>query len=173
MSCSRFRSARRPWPATAGWLREVEDRSDWQAQHVLRVQDFASEITSAVLEQTGPVRVVVKIAGMHRFAESDRTWLPFVVRLYFYAGSDSVRMVHTFIFDGEQEKDFIRGLGVRFDVPMREELQNRHVRLAGDQGFLAEPVRLIAGRRIRARNCTRGRSPARGFRISINCPPPP
>jgi hypothetical protein len=30
---------------------------------------------------------------------------------------------------------------------MREELQNRHVRLAGDQGFWAEPVRLIAGRR--------------------------
>ncbi|MGD0767808.1 MAG: Tat pathway signal sequence domain protein [Tepidisphaeraceae bacterium] len=126
---------------------EVEDRSDWQTHHVLRVQDFGSEITSAVLEQTGPVRVVVKIEGNHKYAEGDRTWLPFVVRLYFYAGSDSVRMVHTFIFDGDQEKDFIRGLGVRFDVPMREELQNRHVRLAGDQGFLAEPVRLIVGRR--------------------------
>jgi hypothetical protein len=126
---------------------EVEDRSQWQSRHVLRMEDFISEITSAVLEQTGPVRVVVKIEGKHKFAESDRRWLPFVVRLYFYAGSHSVRMVHTFIFDGDQEKDFIRGLGVRFDVPMREELQNRHVRLAGDQGLFAEPVRLIAGRR--------------------------
>ena len=62
--------------------------------------------------------------------------------ILFYAMNESVRMVHTFIFDGDQEKDFIRGLGVRFDVPMREELQNRHVRIAGDQGFLAEPVRL-------------------------------
>jgi len=126
---------------------EVEDRSDWQAHHVLRMEDFGSEIASAVLEQSGPVRVVVKIEGKHEFAEGSRTWLPFVVRLYFHAGSDSVRMVHTFIFDGDQEKDFIRGLGVRFDVPMREEPQNRHVRLAGDQGFFGEPVRLIAGRR--------------------------
>jgi hypothetical protein len=30
---------------------------------------------------------------------------------------------------------------------MREEFQNRDVRLAGDQGLFAEPVRLIAGRR--------------------------
>ena len=85
--------------------------------------------------------MVVKIEGKHNSIILGRAWLPFVVRLYFYAGSDSVRMVHTFIFDGDQEKDFIRGLGVRFDVPMREEFQNRHVRLAGDQGFFAEPVR--------------------------------
>ena len=68
---------------------------------------------------------------MHKFASGDRAWLPFVVRFYFYAGSDAVRMVHTFIFDGDQEKDFIRGIGVRFEVPMREEFQNRHVRIRG------------------------------------------
>jgi len=126
---------------------EVEDRSDWDADHVLRIKYFVSDITSAVVEQKGGVRVVVKIEGKHKFESGDRQWLPFVVRFYFYAGADAVRMVHTFIFDGDQEKDFICGLGVRFDVPMREELQNRHVRLAGDQGFLAEPVRLISGRR--------------------------
>ncbi len=126
---------------------QVEDRSDWDTKHVLVMQDFSSEIASATVEQSGPVRAVVKIEGKHRFAQSNRTWLPFVVRLYFCAGSESVRMVHTFIFDGDQEKDFIRGLGVRFDIPMREEFQNRHVRLAGDQGLFAEPVRLIAGRR--------------------------
>ena len=126
---------------------EIEDRSDWDTDHVLRVRQFVSEITSATVEQTGPVRIVVKIEGKHKFLTGDREWLPFIVRLYFYAGSDSVRMVHTFIFDGDQEKDFIRGLGVRFDVPMREELQNRHVRIAGDQGFLTEPIRLIVGRR--------------------------
>jgi hypothetical protein len=126
---------------------EVEDRSDWDADHVLGVKDFGSEVTSAVVEEKGGLRVVVKVEGKHRFASDGRQWLPFIVRFYFYAGSESVRMVHTFIFDGDQEKDFIRGIGVRFDVPMREEIQNRHVRLAGDQGFLAEPVRLISGRR--------------------------
>ncbi len=58
-----------------------------------------------------------------------------------------MRMAHSFVFDGDQEKDFIRGLGVRFSVPMREQFHNRHVRLAGETGMFAEPVRVIAGRR--------------------------
>ena len=49
-------------------------------------------------------------------AAGPREWLPFTVRLYFYAGADSIRMVHTIIFDGDDQKDFIRGLGVVFDV---------------------------------------------------------
>src|SRR5262245_44381182 len=84
---------------------------------------------------------------MHKAANANREWLPFTVRLYFFAGLDSVRMVHSFVFDGDQEKDFIRGLGVRFALPLREQFHNRHVRLAGETGMFAEPVRLIAGRR--------------------------
>ena len=51
----------------------------------------------------------------------------FVVRLYFYGGSEQIKMVHSFIYDGDQKKDFIRSLGIRFDVPMREALYNRHI----------------------------------------------
>ncbi len=59
-----------------------------------------------------------------------------------------MRMVHSFVFDGDQEKDFIRSLGVRFDVPMRDEVHNRHIRIAGDTGMFAEAVRVLAGRRM-------------------------
>jgi hypothetical protein len=137
-----------PFVAQRGRLvGEVEDRSKWESDRVLKYLDFGSDISSAEVESSGPVRVVVRIEGRHKFSSGDRAWLPFIVRLYFYAGVDSVRMVHTFIFDGDQETDFIHGLGVRFDVPMREEFQNRHVRIAGDEGFLSEPVQLLSGRR--------------------------
>jgi YetA-like protein len=126
---------------------QIEDRSDWDSQQILRFENFTSQIDSVTLEQSGPVRAVVKITGKHKFDSSSRTWLPFIVRFYFYAGSDAVKMVHTFIFDGDQAKDFISKLGIRWTVPLREEFQNRHVRLSGDQGFFAEPIRLIAGRR--------------------------
>lgn len=36
-------------------------------------------------------------------------------------------MVHSFIYDDDQKMDFIRSLGIRFDVPMREALYNRHI----------------------------------------------
>ncbi len=125
----------------------LEDRSDYKNKRTTREESFASSITSATVEQAGDVRAVVKIEGKHKSESSDRAWLPFTVRLYFFAGNDSVKMVHTFIFDGNEQKDFIRGLGLRFSVPMRQEAHNRHIRLGGETGMFAEPVRLIAGRR--------------------------
>ena len=58
-----------------------------------------------------------------------------------------MRMVHTIFFDGDQEKDFIRGLGVSYTVPFAEEVQNRHVRFASEDGGLwAEPIQPLIGR---------------------------
>jgi hypothetical protein len=102
---------------------------------------FLSGVKKVTVEQSGPVRGVVKIEGVHRGTVSKREWLPFTVRLYFYSGQTAVRMVHTIVFDGDQEKDFIRGLGLQIDVPMRDEPRNRTVRFAGpDGGVWSEPL---------------------------------
>ncbi|MEU1666074.1 twin-arginine translocation signal domain-containing protein [Streptomyces sparsogenes] len=107
---------------------------------------FDGEISGAEIEQKGSVRAVVRIDGKHR--KGRRRWLPFSVRLYFYAGADSFRMVHTITFEGDQEKDFIRGLGVRFTVPMRDEAYDRHIRIAGEgEGLLTEAVKGVTGLR--------------------------
>ena len=106
-----------------------------------RREKFASKVERVTVEQSGPVRAVVKIEGRHRDAQSGREWLPFSVRLYFYAGQAAIRVVHTVIFDGDQEKDFIRALGLTFAVPLREQSWNRHVRFSGpDGGLWAEPI---------------------------------
>jgi hypothetical protein len=107
---------------------------------------YLSEVKHVTVEQQGPVRAVVKIEGMHRGTSSKREWLPFTVRLYFYSGQTSVRVVHTIVFDGDQEKDFVRGLGLQIDVPMRDEPMNRTVRFAGpDGGLWSEPLQPGAG----------------------------
>jgi hypothetical protein len=110
-------------------------------------EQYATKVETVTMEQSGPVRAVVKIEGKHRGLKSNREWLPFIVRLYFYAGQESIRMVHTIIYDGDQQKDFIRGLGVVFTVPMREQVQNRHVAFSGESdGLWAEPVQPMIGR---------------------------
>ncbi|MEV0600615.1 Tat pathway signal sequence domain protein [Streptomyces sp. NPDC050315] len=126
---------------------ELED-GDQGAQ---RYERFESAIGKVTVEQDGPVRAVVRIDGTHR--RGHRSWLPFSIRLYFYAGAESFRMVHTITYDGTQEPgkasgDFIRGLGVRFTVPMRDETYDRHVRIGGDgTGLLREAVKGITGLR--------------------------
>ena len=121
----------------------LEDRSQ---PGIKREEAFTGQIDSVTLEQSGPVRALVKIEGRH--ANEERAWLPFVVRMYFYAGSDAMRVMHTITFDGDEHSDFISGLGLRFDIPMRGALHDRHVRFSGSEGGLfAESVRGLTGLR--------------------------
>ncbi|MFE7956407.1 Tat pathway signal sequence domain protein [Streptomyces sp. NPDC057413] len=126
---------------------EIEDGD----QGAVKTERFDGAIDKVTVEQEGPVRAVVRIDGKHR--KGDRSWLPFSIRLYFYAGADSFRMVHTLTYDGTQEPgkasgDFIRGLGVRFSVPMRDAAYDRHIRIGGEgTGLLREAVQGITGLR--------------------------
>ncbi|MRW91430.1 Tat pathway signal sequence domain protein [Duganella sp. FT80W] len=130
------------------------------AQH-----QYSSTITAVTVEQTGPVRCVIKVDGKH--STTARQWLPFSLRLYLYADAESVRIMHTFVFDGDEQQDFIRGLGVRFDVPLSGALYDRHVRFAGEHpGLWAEAVQGLTGLR---------RDPGAAFReaqvAGLPCPP--
>ncbi|EWS79678.1 hypothetical protein BF93_10125 [Brachybacterium phenoliresistens] len=112
----------------------------------IRTRTFQSAVESVTVEQNGPVRAVVKVTGTH--GRDGTAWLPFTLRFSLFAGSDAVRLVHTFIYDGDVHKEHLASLGVAFTVPMRGELHDRHVRLAGaDRGVLGEAVRGITGLR--------------------------
>ena len=113
-------------------------------EYVIPEESFESTITSAVVEQNGSVRSVVRVMGKHQSVNGSREWLPFVLRFYFYAGLSEIKIVHSFVFDGDKETDFIKGLGITFDVPLEGEVYNRHVRFSGDTGFFAEPVQLLS-----------------------------
>ena len=114
-------------------------------------RDFVGAVSKVTVERAGDVRAVVKVEGSYGTARPGEKegFLPFTVRLYFYAGSEQVRLVHTFIYNGDQHRDFIRSLGVRFEVPLREQAYNRHVAFAThDGGVWSESVQPLNGRRI-------------------------
>jgi len=124
----------------------VQDQVD-PSEPVSRVEAFQSRTDRVTVEQEGPVRAVVKIEGKHK-AESGKEWLPFTVRLYFYSDAESLRISHTFIYDLDDQNDFIRGLGLRFDVLQRDEVYDRHVRFVGENdGLWAESPKGITGLR--------------------------
>lgn len=107
---------------------------------------FTGHVEHATVEQSGPVRAVVKLQGMHALADG-RRWLPFTVRLYAYAGADHLRVVHSFVFDGDPQKDFLASLGLRAAVPMRGAAHDRHVRFGTAGPLFAEAVRPLTGLR--------------------------
>ena len=112
----------------------------------VRQENFESALEKVTVEQRGPVRAVVRLEGKH--SNGKRGWLPFTLRLYFYAGSDALRVLHTIVFDGDESQDFIRGIGLRFSAPLTDALHDRHVRFVGEQdGLFAEAVRGLTGLR--------------------------
>lgn len=114
----------------------------------VKATDFAGRLTYAAIERNGAERAVVMLKGVHRAADG-REWLPWTMRLSFFGSSPDISLTHSFIFDGDQEKDFISALGVAFDVPMREAAYNRHVAFSTSGGGVwSEPVQPLVGRRV-------------------------
>ncbi|TCM99548.1 hypothetical protein EV294_102852 [Paenibacillus sp. BK033] len=128
-----------------------ETGSEVSGSRTIRQEPFESRVHRLTIEQEGPVRAVVKIDGRHRAAAGSREWLPFSLRLYLYAGLETIRIVHTFFYDGNPNEDFIKGLGIRFAIPMRGEHYNRHIRFSGDSGLFAESPKTLHTRRTKGK----------------------
>lgn len=129
------------------------------------LRSFDAAIDQVTVEQDGPLRAVVRVEGHH--VDASARVLPFTLRLYFHAGSQCVRVVHSMVFDHQPDRTFLRGLGLRGTVPMRGALHDRHVRFGGEDGGLwGEAVRPLTGLR---------RDPGAAFRaaqIAGNAAPP-
>ncbi|WP_019636004.1 hypothetical protein [Paenibacillus fonticola] len=129
-----------------------EETSLASGSRTLREEPFTGTTLRGKVEQQGPVRAVVRLDGRHRsMAAGTREWLPYTLRLYFYAGLPTIRLIYTFYYDGNPHQDFIKGLGISFAVPMRGAFYNRHVRFAGEKGLFSESPKSLHTRRTKGR----------------------
>lgn len=120
-----------------------------------RRTSWSGRVEHASIEQSGPVRAVVKLTGRYtidrgqpNYGYGNRKIFAWTVRLYLGAGAESLRIVHSFVWDGDPRKDFIKGLGLTVSVPLTDEPYNRHIRFAGpDGGVWGEPVLVLTGLR--------------------------
>ncbi|GAP84225.1 hypothetical protein SAMD00023353_0700170 [Rosellinia necatrix] len=132
----------------------VVDNGESLASSAIDYYKLESRINTTTVDGDGSVRTLVTVRGDHRIdggkaAATHDPWIPFIVRFYLYANSDTIKVVHTLLFDGAADRDFITGIGLRFDIPLAgDELYDRHIRIAGvDDGFLNEAVQGITGLR--------------------------
>ncbi|WP_439382852.1 exo-rhamnogalacturonan lyase family protein [Amycolatopsis lexingtonensis] len=122
----------------------IQDRPDDETRPPHR-EDGIGVVERAEIEQSGPVRAVVKLAG--RYQLGARTMLPWTMRISLGTGG-AVRVVHSFRWDADENHVFVRGLGLRFSVPLTGEAHDRHVRFGTAAGGVwGEPVRVLTGLR--------------------------
>ncbi len=78
------------------------------------------QIEDIKLEESGPIRAVVRIRGSYRFHKLGSTipqvrvrgQSPFALRLIAYRGSGMVQVEHFFVYEGDPDYDFLRAAGL-------------------------------------------------------------
>ncbi len=72
--------------------------------------------TKVSVEQAGPMLAVIRAEGAHRNEAGDKK-LDFIVRLYAFAGSPSVRVTHTVLNRQGERQDFVDAQAVHIELP--------------------------------------------------------
>ncbi|WAL63639.1 hypothetical protein ORV05_21835 [Amycolatopsis cynarae] len=117
-----------------------------------RREEWVGIVEDVEVEQSGPVRAVLKVTGRYRRDRGQDKGgpaiLPWTLRIYLAEGGESIRLVHSFLWDADENHTFVRGLGLRLSVPMTDEPHNRHLRFGtASGGVWGEPVRVLTGLR--------------------------
>ncbi|MBQ8639670.1 MAG: hypothetical protein IJ468_10930, partial [Lachnospiraceae bacterium] len=109
---------------------------------------YRGQIEKVELVENGPLFTVFRYEGIHVNEEGEKR-IPFILYLKAGRGSKKLLFTHTFVYDGDEEKEFLKGLGITFAVPLKGAVYNRHVKFGGDYGYFHEAcVGLLGGKVI-------------------------
>lgn len=103
----------------------LERRSRDGGTTVTKTEEFRGEVTSCELEENGSLQAVFCFRGNHVTKGECR--MPFVIRMYLWHDSTEIKFVQTFLYDGKEDRDFLKGMGIRFAKQLfyRVNLKNR------------------------------------------------
>lgn len=105
-----------------------------------RIQrEYRGVIEAVSVEETGSLKTILRYDGIHVSAEGDRK-LPFIIRMEVGYNNPNLKFTHTFLYDGDENRDFLKGLGIRFEAPVEGAYYNRHVKFTGDCGVFHEAL---------------------------------
>lgn len=116
---------------------ELEEPVSYEGEEAKVTRKYTGQIEKVTIEEQGVLQTIIKYEGCHVSAQGVHK-LPFVIRMTVGMNSSDIRFMHTFLYDGDEEKDYLKGLGIRFNAPMKGELYNRHVKFTGDNGVFHE-----------------------------------
>lgn len=91
---------------------------------------YKAAITAITVEEDGPLALTIKAEGSYQNQNQNK--MKFCIRTYINKNSSDIRFVHTFFFDGNEQTDFLKGLGIRFDTILKGRPYEHHIRFATD-----------------------------------------
>ena len=88
---------------------------------------YKAAITVVTIEEDGPLALTIKAEGSYQHQNQNK--MKFCIRMYINKDSSDIR------FDGDEQTDFLKGLGIRFDTVLEGRPYEHHIRFAGELPF--------------------------------------
>ncbi|WP_437920343.1 hypothetical protein [Sphingobacterium sp. LRF_L2] len=126
----------------------LQEHPDTDYETTGEIKPWHSTIDQVQIENQGSERILVQVSGNHQEEEGKKKF-PFILRFYIYKNSPCIKTLHTFIYNADEQHDFIKGIGLSLQVPLEgSPTYNRFVRFVGeDQSVFAEAVKGLTGLR--------------------------
>lgn len=131
---------------TAEYAEEIlvlEERKKENENNCLTQTTCLGYIKEVTIEEAGPLYAMVKVSGIHRIEKTGEEKLPFSIYMSFFMDSPEIKVTHNFLYDGDENKDFLKGIGLQFTAPIEGPIYNRHIRFGMDHGFFKESPALL------------------------------
>ena len=119
---------------------ELERREAGDECDTIRVHHCKSLVSQVEIEVPGPVMLVVKYTG---FYWGQMKLMPFAIRMTVGLDCDEIKFENTFFYNGAEERDFVRGMGLCFDAALTGMNCNRHVKFGVDGDVFHEMVQYL------------------------------
>lgn len=117
-----------------------------EVYHTVAKEHHAS-IHSVTIEEQGPLQAVFCFHGCH--VQNDSCTMPFILRMYLWKDSAELKFVHTFLFDGKEERDYLKGMGIRFETALSGPAYQHHIQILRQDGVFHEAGQILDSRRPR------------------------
>lgn len=122
----------------------LEEREEKENVLVRKEVSYTGEVKAACVEDYGCVKCTVKVEGIHVNQDRTEEVYPFIVYFTVYEDSNVIEVQHTFLCDIEDtQKYFLKGIGMQFSCVMAGPSYNRHIKLAGDFGYMQEAMQML------------------------------
>ncbi len=122
----------------------LEEREETANTLIRKEVTYTGEVKKVSVEDFGCLKCTVKVEGVHVNKENNKEAYPFIVYFTVYADTPVVDVQHTFLCDiRDTQKYFLKGIGMQFSCVMAGPSYNRHVKIAGDYGYMQEAMQML------------------------------
>ena len=125
--------------ANARAVLQLEEPAKTDGYEARVTKPYVGVVKEVELEEQGGMQCILKYTGCHRNRDGEEK-IPFIIRMRINWECSDLHFTHTFLYDGDEDKDFLKGLGISFETPLSGALYNRHIKFQGDHGVFHEAV---------------------------------